>query len=94
MKIPYVNDGIYQRPKFVWLDKCKNCPSRMPACPETEDYLDAPFYVRMRSAFACAWRPKGYCVGYYKKMISGKDNCDPEYKNFKWGPVDKNGEQK
>jgi len=62
-----------QRPKFVWLNYCANCPSRGEGCPETKAILEWSFFRRMRTVFVCAWRPKGYCHGYYKKMITGRD---------------------
>jgi hypothetical protein len=64
-----------QRPRFVWLQPCANCPSKGESCPETKDILKWPFFRRMRTAFACAWRPEGYCAGYYHKMLTGRDTA-------------------
>lgn len=65
---------VPNRPKFVWLKPCENCPSsggRKPD-PESLDYLSQESrFRRMRSCFACGWRPQGYCVGYYKKAYAG-----------------------
>jgi len=58
------------KPQFTWINPCKHCPSHWyttdPECKdlfanETRDYAQ-------KTAFACAWRPKGYCYGLMWKI--------------------------
>lgn len=74
MKIPVPQE--VKRPKFVWLECCKNCPTNNgPSDPESKDIASISLrWKRLRHAFACAWRPAGYCSANYKELYHGYGN--------------------
>lgn len=48
---------------------CTNCPSaHYPPDPEAQDIMQAPFQVRLETAFPCAWAPVRFCRGYCDQM--------------------------
>jgi hypothetical protein len=78
MKVP--SPYRFQRPKFVHSKCCGKCPSSKGTDPESEDIMTWPFYNRMRTAFACAWRPEGYCRANYLEAYFGKPYADLDIK--------------
>lgn len=71
MKIPAIIAP--QRPKFVWLKPCAHCPTaHYEHDPEVIMYASIKErWKRMRHAFACGWRPSGYCAANYKLQYRG-----------------------
>lgn len=59
----------YERPKFTWLNPCKNCPSHWyPIDPMAKDILEESREFAEECAFSCAWRKGGYCTGYVQRI--------------------------
>ncbi len=71
IKIPIAQP--FSKPKFVHMTCCGKCPSKSDRLdPESQDILTWSFFRRMRTTFACGWRPEGYCHAYYVSMYHGK----------------------
>lgn len=59
---------IESRPNLTYLKACKPCPSTKGTDPESEDILTWPDGTEGKDDFTCAWRKRGYCQGWAKKL--------------------------
>jgi hypothetical protein len=60
--------SILVRPVFTYLRPCGPCPSDHGTDPESEDILTYPDFSEVKDDFTCAWRKKGFCAGWAKKL--------------------------